>query len=528
VQYPTCRGCGAILQAEGARCLICGFDPAAAPVRPAPAPPPAPLWPPPGVGPPPARRNSRAAVILGAAGCLTAIALIAAASFVFLGRDSGPGHPDEWDPRVAGLAAWVADERGLAFDRPVYVDFLTPAEYREEATGGEQTDEPTEAEAKEMQDAVAGLRALGLVEGDVDLEEASDELSDSGTLAFYNHEEERIVVRGTELTPALRVTLVHELTHALQDQHFDLERLDQLEGDRGANLRAVAEGDAGRIEDAYVDQLDEDDQRAYEAASEDDEEAAERLEESVPDILVAFFSAPYIFGDGFVSLLDEAEGDGAVDEVLRRPPATDEPLFDPLTHFEDQAVHDVAVPATGDGAEELDTGDFGSVAWYLMLSNRIDPHAALRAVDGWGGDEYVSYERGGEVCTAIRFQGDTAEDTEQMGDAVELWVATMPAGVASWEREDETVLVRSCDPGEDAASGKRDVPVSDLFALPAFRTAFAEGFMEEGLDRDEARCVSRRLVERLTVAQLTDETAAYFETPEYRELLLELVGTCRR
>lgn len=52
--------------------------------------------------------------------------------------------------------------------------------------------------------------------------------------------------------------------------------------------------------------------------------------------------------------------------------------------------------------------------------------------------------------------------------------------------------------------------------------------MEQGLDRDEARCVSRRMVERLTVGQLTDETLAYFETPEYQELLLELVGTCRR
>ena len=39
--------------------------------------------------------------------------------------DDGPGHPDEWDPRVADLAAFVEDERGLDFDHPVYVDFLT-------------------------------------------------------------------------------------------------------------------------------------------------------------------------------------------------------------------------------------------------------------------------------------------------------------------------------------------------------------------------------------------------------------------
>ena len=43
--------------------------------------------------------------------------------------DAGPDHPDEWDPRVADLAAFVEEERGHEFDHPVYVDFLTPAEY---------------------------------------------------------------------------------------------------------------------------------------------------------------------------------------------------------------------------------------------------------------------------------------------------------------------------------------------------------------------------------------------------------------
>ena len=34
-------------------------------------------------------------------------------------------------------------------------------------------------------------------------------------------------MRGTDLTDVdVRVTIVHELTHALQDQHFDLTKLD--------------------------------------------------------------------------------------------------------------------------------------------------------------------------------------------------------------------------------------------------------------------------------------------------------------
>ena len=35
-------------------------------------------------------------------------------------------------------------------------------------------------------------------------------------------------MRGTDLTDVdVRITLVHELTHALQDQHFDLTKLDE-------------------------------------------------------------------------------------------------------------------------------------------------------------------------------------------------------------------------------------------------------------------------------------------------------------
>ena len=48
----------------------------------------------------------------------------------------------------------------------------------------------------------------------------------SDTLAFYDPRTQDVYVRGTDTTaPATRVTLAHELTHALQDQHFDLRAL---------------------------------------------------------------------------------------------------------------------------------------------------------------------------------------------------------------------------------------------------------------------------------------------------------------
>ena len=87
------------------------------------------------------------------------------------------------------------------------------------------------------------FRALGLVEGDVDLFDKSNELQGKGIIGYYSYEDERLRVRGTELTPAVESTIVHELTHALQDQNFDLgKRFEELDKADDANSSAASDG----------------------------------------------------------------------------------------------------------------------------------------------------------------------------------------------------------------------------------------------------------------------------------------------
>src|SRR5207302_3151383 len=64
-----------------------------------------------------------------------AVALVAGgAGYVVLGRlHHKASYPKAWDPRVADIAAFVENERGLRFTHPVFVDFLTPAEYSKQA-----------------------------------------------------------------------------------------------------------------------------------------------------------------------------------------------------------------------------------------------------------------------------------------------------------------------------------------------------------------------------------------------------------
>lgn len=313
--------------------------------------------------------------MVGAAVVAVVALVVVAAAVVFLGSSSGTvadeeetapttTFPTEWDPRIELIAEWVADERDLDFDHPVEVELQSEEDYIADAgAAGEAVDEEDLAEAE---DFVAVLRGLGLVSGEVDLPAASRDLAGEGTLAYYSPEEERIYVRGTELTPAVRVTLAHELTHTLQDQRFDLGRLGDPDFDRAGPLRAVAEGDAQRTEDAYVvDQLTATERDAYEEETAMDTDEASAALETVPPALVTFTAASYILGQAYIDHLVATDGDEAVDAALEDPPTEEELLVPSIrgTASTDTARVDLDAP---EGAEVLDEDEFGPLARYLL------------------------------------------------------------------------------------------------------------------------------------------------------------------
>ena len=137
---------------------------------------------------------------------------------------------------------------------PVAVRFLPPAEFEKSIAADEKELSPEDR--AEIEQFTGLMRAFGLLTGDVDLFDAVNDFGTGGTLAYYSFEDERITIRGERLTPAVCGTLVHELTHVLQDQHFkvgdqmeQLRRVDKNDGtSRATMLNAVVEGDAERVE----------------------------------------------------------------------------------------------------------------------------------------------------------------------------------------------------------------------------------------------------------------------------------------
>ncbi|HET6938930.1 MAG TPA: hypothetical protein VFI19_10005, partial [Nocardioides sp.] len=185
--------------------------------------------------PPPRRRWPYVVVAL----MVIAAAVVALAAVRQQSGPDGPQHPSKWDPRVQKYVDFVEKERGLDFTHPVYVDFLSDAAFTKQVTVDK--DQLSEDDHKELDQYAGMLRALGLVEGDVDLFDKTNELHGTGIIGFYSYEDERLRIRGTEITPAVESTIVHELTHALQDQNFDLgKRFEELDKADDVNSSAAA------------------------------------------------------------------------------------------------------------------------------------------------------------------------------------------------------------------------------------------------------------------------------------------------
>ena len=449
------------------------------------------------------------------------VGLLAAGLTAVLLFEEEKSYPDAWDPRVVPLVQYVERERGFTFEHPVHIDFLTPSEYSERTRADEGS-----LGAEDVEDVDQGeglLRAMGLITNDVGLLDSVNELNDTGTLAYYDSLEERVTVRGRELTPELQATLVHELTHTLQDQHFGLDVLDEEDEDvsdgQYVAFRALVEGDADRIEFGYIESLGEEDQEAIGASAED---TASELGEGGPaQALTALFAMPYILGDTFVDLLDTL-GPARIDEAFLDPPKTEEQLLDPFAYLDGDQPRAVATPDT-DGLEVLDDGDFGAAALLVVLAERIDVRQALAAVTGWGGDAYVVFQRGGLTCARVRVSGDTPGDNDQLDAALRDWAAAAPSGTASATRQGDAVELESCDPGSRATAGSGGS--LDALILAGARSQLAVQALDEGLERGEARCFAAALVNELDPEEIRSEEPSAQSLSTATQIALRCRGT---
>jgi len=435
-----------------------------------------------------------------------------AAVLVQLKPDGADAYPKHWDRRVVAAVHFVEHDRGLAFKHPIKVEFLSVAAFTRRVTPPSSADDGVWG----AQDGLdADLEAIGLVPSDVDFSQARRQINSSIVLGFYDYDTQHIVVRGSSLSPAANVTLVHELTHALQDQYYDIGRRGRLLAPRTANARpsalrdgflAVVEGDARDVEYDYLRSRSAAERAAIAREDDADRKQAVAGTKDVPQTLIALDEVPYELGRGLVAYQRQAGGAQAERQLFRRWPSSEMQILQPWRYVDGDVPVPVDLPDPPDGVEPFDSGTLGAVDWYLMLAERLGPARALAAADAWAGDAFVAYRVNEEPCVRADLRATTPAALAGLHRALDAWARTVPALRPRITAAGDTVRLQSCAP----QTGSVTVPdrTGPALAYATERSDLATALLRDGTPERAAACVATRLLRKVPVSALVAAQAS--------------------
>jgi len=320
---------------------------------------------------------------------------------------------------IEALISITEELRGRRFLEPVEVTVLSTDELAERV----RADLAEELDPDDLAVEQAFARMLGILPGGVDLVAALTDLYAEQVGGFYDSDTGELVVAGDEdLSPLARTIIVHELVHALADQHFGLgDTLDGLvDAERyheAAAVQALAEGDATYFQMVYLQERL--------SAEEQVDAVLESLEadttvlDSLPGWIGEDLSFPYEWGFGFTERLVEEGGIAAVDQAYELLPTTVEQVMHPNLYFTREPARPVELGAADlEGYEVYEEGAFGEWNLMLYLLDGIGDGDAAIAGGGWGGDAYRLYWDGSRVAFAYLFEGDVPRDAEELAPAL--------------------------------------------------------------------------------------------------------------
>ena len=324
-------------------------------------------------------------------------------------------------------------ERGLKFKHRVKVTLLSSSKFVAKLRSTQGKDDPAEIEKTR-----STLAALGLIPASTDLAKAFHTALDAGVIGFYDPKSKQLYVRGTKATPGVQAVLSHELTHALTDQWFGLDRpaIAKDTQEKDLAFTGLTEGDAERTRMSYEAKMSAADKTAAE------KEEASGGTPKVPQVVLELIGFPYAVGPSFVDAVLLHGGVAALNNAYRHPPVSSEQLLNPDSYFAHDDPKHVATPHA-DGTA-LDRSDLGEIGLFLMLGQRIGQQAAVAGSRGWGGDEYVSWKAGpGRYCLRDSVVMDDAAATTQLHSALAQW-AQSSNGKAHIESTGKSTTFVSC------------------------------------------------------------------------------------
>lgn len=269
------------------------------------------------------------------------------------------------------------------------------------------------------------FRAIGMIPEDYNYEREIVELYTSQISGFYNQKDKYFIMVDNGVQQ-MQVA-IHEQTHAIQDQNFDLEKLldhKKFSGDELAARLALVEGDATAV------MLDFAMLFSFTNLSKTPNVTGIILQniigtyfipalQEVPQSIILTMLFPYTSGLRFVHHFLYNKDYSEIDKLYAAPPRSTEEILHPEKYG--TAVPDFKVFSDADVLKAFKVSDqkalysdvMGELGISALLQNLKAPNSAAAAA-GWGGDKAVLLDCDNTKDTVLWLTTwDTERDAEE-------------------------------------------------------------------------------------------------------------------
>ena len=247
-----------------------------------------------------------------------------------------------------------------------------------------------------------GLKKFGFVPQDFDLAKSTVDLLTEQAAAFYDYHKKKLYITDWAPSGMRQAALVHELAHALADQHFRLERFIKQgrdDDDLSMARTAVMEGQATWLMSEAIERRAGQSLKGSPKAVATMSRAMESGGSEYPvfDAAPLYFRRtlvfPYTQGMLFQNAVYEKLDQEAFAQVFRKPPVSTQQILHPQKYFDAVMPTRPALPRFANrGYKRLVTGTVGEMDHAILIEQYLDEHRATELAPHWRGGVYALHE----------------------------------------------------------------------------------------------------------------------------------------
>jgi len=246
--------------------------------------------------------------------------------------------------------------------------------------------------------------------------------------------------------------LAHELTHALDDQHFGIELPENANpfAESTGAFEALGEGDASYVQLLYARRYGS----SFLSPRQELEQQAANVAAPLTPPLTQAALFPYVDGASFVAALHQRGGWELVNRAWRsRPPRTSQQVLHPDDYLADVRPPSVGVPPAnvlGSDWSLVARGTVGEEDTRVLLGVGLNESVSARIANGWRGARFEVWRRRGappcigacraDTAAIVAWRWRSAESAELFAgglhDYARLGFLAKPAGPLTWRVDD--------------------------------------------------------------------------------------------